>query len=108
MSTKQLSAPQVFAPAGSTPLTEISISTYRTEVIIVINGLPGGTTVTTDFEVEGTGAKHDKGTAVANQPLRIPLQAASYKLHENKDAEITYTIDGSGDISPPLKIKIVK
>ena len=108
MSTKQLSAPQVFAPAGSTPLTEISISTYRTEVIIVINGLPGGTTVTTDFKVEGTGAKHDKGTAVANQPLRIPLQAAAYKLQEGKNAQITYTIDGSPVVSPALNIKIVK
>ena len=108
MSTKQLSAPQVFAPAGSSALTEISVSAYRTEVHIVINGLPGGTTVTTDFKVKDFGTKHDKGTAVANEPLRIPLQAASYKLHAGKNAQITYTIDGSADISPALNIKIVE
>ena len=108
MNAKQLSAPQVFAPAGSTPLTEISVSTYRTQVDVVINGLPGGANVTVYFKIDGLEAKHDKGTAVANQPLRIPLQAAAYKLQEGKNAQITYTIDGSPVVSPALNIKIVK
>ncbi|WP_314919674.1 hypothetical protein [Pseudomonas helleri] len=103
-SKKAQQAPKVQSPDGK-ELTEISVSTYRSHVEIVVSGQAGGTKVTAHFKVQENADWSYSATAVAGQPLKIELQAAAYKLHQGKTATITYTTDqGTSDA---LHIKIV-